>query len=168
VLSTIAVVGISPYPWSDVKKVLMFAAASVIDEMLSSGSFAESEVRAAAESKQQLLHALSSKFSALPFTAQRFCEILLNVRKFYSTPSKLAYALEKLLRVTHCSPDLSPDEFAARFAELKRAKEELPPAKPLMMAIDADMRVPMVMLGEGGWGVQSNAPQHSNNMDVSD
>jgi hypothetical protein len=145
VLATIAAVGISPYPWSDTKKVLLWCATNAIDEM--GKGCGEQEVKSANESKQQLVHALG-KFASLPFTGQRFSEILLDPRRFYSSPAKLAYALEKLLRVTATVPDLSPDEYSARLAEL--AKEQLPPVKPLMMALDADMRVPMTMMGEGG------------------
>ena len=166
VLSTIAAVGISPYPWLHVKKVLLWCATTAVEEL--SQNCSDQELRSANESKQQLIHALG-KFTSLPFTGQRFCEILLNVRRFYSSPAKLAYALEKLLRVTGTVPDMTPDQFAARLAELTREKEQLPPAKPVMMALDADLRVPMVMVGEG-WGIQSNAPppSNSNSMDMSE
>ncbi len=179
-MATIAAVGVSPYPWAEVKKVVSWAAAVAIDEMLSSSQPSEAEARAAADSKQQLLHALA-RTTLMPFTGQRLCEILLEPRRYYSSAAKLAYALEKLLRVSAVNADLSPDEFAAHLEAL--ARDSLPAKKPAMMAIDVDLRPPpALMMGEGNWGVQQQQPpppqqqqsqqqqqqQQDNKMDISD
>ena len=147
------------------KKVVVWAAAVAIDELATSVKCSEAEAKSAGDSKQQVLHALA-KTSLMPFTAQRFCEILLNPRRFYSSPAKLAYALEKLLRVTAMNPDLTPDEFQRQMAEMAREKTDVKVTP--MMAIDVDLRPPpMMMMGEGGWGIQSQQPL-TVNMDVSD
>jgi hypothetical protein len=159
VMVTIAAVGVSPYPWADVKKVVLWATTMAIDDLAAAVRSAEPEVRAANESKQQVLHALT-RSAQMPFTAQRFCEILLEPRRYYSSPAKLAYALEKLLRVSAVHPDLSPEEYGAFLENLR--KEAVPPRKPPMMAIDVDLRPPpAMMMGEGGWGIlhQNNPPQ---------
>jgi hypothetical protein len=158
VLATIAAVGVSPYPWADVKKVVLWAAAAAVDDLAAAVRSPEPEVRAANESKQQVLHALT-RSAQMPFTAQRFCEILLDPRRYYASPAKLAHALEKLLRVSAVHPDLSPEEYAAHLENLR--KEVVPPARPPMMAIDVDLRPPpAMMMGEGGWGIlHQNPPQ---------
>ncbi len=157
-LATIAAVGVSPYPWADVKKVVVWAVTRAIDDLAAAVRSPEPEVRAANESKQQVLHALT-RSAQMPFTAQRFCEILLDPRRYYASPAKLAYALEKLLRVSAVHPDLGPEEYAAHLENLR--KEVVPPPKPPMMAIDVDLRPPpAMMMGEGGWGIlHQNPPQ---------
>lgn len=79
----------------------------------------------------------------------------MNPDKFYGTNGcKLAYAFEKLLRVTGTTPDLTPAEFNARLMELKAQRQLLEKSIPKEpsgpVALDADFRPVMAMMGQLG------------------
>ena len=169
VLSTISRYGISPYPWELLKHVVLYMAVGVIEEMINSSKCTEQELQQVNDSRKQIQHVIP-KFSHAPFTIQRICEIILEPRRFYSSPVKLGYALEKLLRVTCTNNDLSIAEYSKRLKELKGDKEGRNARGPEQgqMAIDVDLRPAMLLGGFGGgegWatGPMSNDNNNNNN-----
>jgi len=156
VLRCISLYGITPYPWQHLKTLLLFLAMQQIDGFAKRAPLSDANTRAMMESRELVATTLP-KLPSAPFTIQRFCEILLQPEKFYgSNAAKLAYALEKLLRVTGSTPDLAPSEFRKRLEELhheRRVMEETTTADPKgPIALDVDLRPVATMMGQLGLG----------------
>ena len=166
--------GLSPYEWAKLRPVVIWTAMQRIEELKT-----DETDQVASAAKEQIRDALG-KFQFMPFTMQRFCEVLENPRRFYKTCEKLAHALEKLLRVSGTLPDMTPEEHTARLEQLKEEKAGSKENGLMMMAIDVDLRpppvVPMGSLmggggGGGGGGSQGGSEQENNvqdEMDISD
>lgn len=144
------------YPWNHLKHLLLYLTLNTIDAFQSRVRLSDSATAALMNSRGFVSSAMI-KLPAAPFTLQRYCEILMNPEKFYAAnASKLAYAFEKLLRVTGTTPDLTPAEFKRRLAELQQERQQLEqttskePRGPI--ALDADFRPVTTMMGQMGLG----------------
>lgn len=110
ILETIAKTGKYWHNWSQLKTLLCFRLAQVMQEYHASNMHVDDSATDLVHGERftdvldRLLQGLDSFTEGAPFTCQRLCELLLNPKDTYVNLDKLSLAFEKLLLVTSTEP----------------------------------------------------------------
>ncbi|KAB2598889.1 serine/threonine-protein phosphatase 4 regulatory subunit 2-B-like [Pyrus ussuriensis x Pyrus communis] len=131
VLQVIASTGKFWHDWDKLKSMLSFQLKQVLLDYPEEEMASEQQIASLGETYPELVkrldEALHSFTEGPPFTLQRLCEILLDAKRIYPNPSKLALALEKNLLVTSmltASTDPYPQSTVQNSVEPDKAIEE--------------------------------------------